>query len=137
MNKLELTLSRDLHDDHKKEVEDCFKDLNIDIDTKCILRKSIGEFPTEIIIGVGSFVLWSIASWVVYDLFKVAIKKIFDTFKNAKVLVRDKNAITYNIYPDNSVTVIVIPERKQEFAHIKNVDDLIDHLKKELKCDNI
>lgn len=130
MSKLELSLSWDLYDD-REEIKKYFTDLGLEVNTWSLIKKFSQIPPSEIIIDIGKFVFWAIATWVIYDLFKIWIQKIFKKFKNTKVIVRDNHSIMYNIHIDNSVNVIVIPDRKEEFAYIKTVDDLISYLKKE------
>jgi len=130
MSKLELSLSWDLYE-HREEIEKYFTDLGLEVNTRSLIKKFSQIPPSEIIIDIGKFVFWAIATWVIYDLFKIWIQKIFKKFKNTGIIVRDNHSIMYNIHVDNSVNVIVVPDRKEEFAHIKNVDDLISHLKKE------
>ncbi|MCF7835237.1 hypothetical protein K9M48_04285 [Candidatus Gracilibacteria bacterium] len=130
MSKLELSLSGDLYDD-REEIKKYFTDLGLEVNTGSLIKKFSQIPPSEIIIDIGKFVFGAIATGVIYDLFKIGIQKIFKKFKNTKVIVRDNHSIMYNIHIDNSVNVIVIPDRKEEFAYIKTVDDLISYLKKE------
>lgn len=125
--------------EHKDEIEACFKDLWVAIDTKTIIKKSLGHDVFEIMIDVWQFLnenfdVKSAIIWgVIYDIFKSSIMAIFQKFKKAKVSVRDNKSIIYNINIDNSVNVIVVPDRKEEFEHIKTIDDLILHIQKDIE----
>ncbi|MFA7718130.1 MAG: hypothetical protein WC875_05425 [Candidatus Absconditabacterales bacterium] len=122
-----ITMSRE-YSQYLPEIEECFQDLDIPVKAG-LTRKSIGEFPMEILIFVGS----SIASGIIYDLLKIGIKRIYQKFKDAHITVRDSKAIMFSLYEDETVNTIVAPDRKKEFAHIKTIDDLIIYLQETSK----
>jgi hypothetical protein len=45
-------------------------------------------------------------------------------------VIRDNESIMFAVKPDMSINVVVIPERKSEFDHIKNINDLIIYFKR-------
>lgn len=113
------------HAAYAPEIEKCFTGLRVSINPT-YARCSMQELPMQIIIFLGM----SVASGAVYDLLKISIFNIFKKFKNARIRIH-KNAegLIFGIRSDGSVNVIVVPEREDEFVHIKNIDDLIKHLK--------
>lgn len=105
------------------EIEECFKETGIPISAS-LRRLSAQELPMQILIFVGS----SIAGGVIYDLLKAGIKKVFLKFKNTAIVVRDQDGVLFGIHEDEKVDAVVISERRAEFTHIENLDDLLIHL---------
>jgi len=126
-----IGLSRE-HSEFAKEIEDCFEDLNVSVKA-AYMRCCAEDLPIQVYIFLGG----SVASGVIYDLLKTGIKKVFSKFKKAHVSVRDSDGIIYNIKQRGKINILVVPERIKEFEHIKNIDDLIQHLKEQENKKNL
>lgn len=118
---LKISISRE-HADNQLAIEESFEDFEVNFDAG-LMRFSQGDLPMQVIISlVGIFV-----SGVIWDIFKLSLKKLFKKFPKAQVTIRDNNAIMYSIKADFSINVIVVPDREKEFEHIKKIDDLIKY----------
>ena len=125
--KLHISLSKE-HKKYQTDVTDAFKGFDTSFDNG-LMRFSSAELPMQIILSFGGWVVSNIA----WDLLKSSVSKIYKKFTQAKITVRDSDSIMFNIKPDLSVSVLVIPDRAKEFAHIKTVDDLIIYFKSKSK----
>lgn len=121
---IRIILSQE-HEKFKEDVRKSFDGLNVKVEAG-FSRLSAEELPMQILIFLSQWALNGI-SW---DLFKIAINRIYNKFKNVKIAVRDDKAIMFTIHADNSVNVIVTPDRLHEFEFIKTLDDLISHLRR-------
>jgi type I restriction enzyme S subunit len=128
--KLHISLSKE-HNKYQSDVADAFKGLDISFDGG-LMRFSAQEMAMQIILNLGISVLSS-AMW---DAIKVGVKKLHKKFNTARVTLRDSDSIMYTVKPDLSVTVLAVPDRMKEFAHIKNLDDLVVHFQKRSKVDS-
>ncbi len=120
--KLHISISRE-HKENLAEIEEIFDDFDIEADAK-LMRFSAEDLPMQIIIYLGGVVVGGLT----WDLIKSAIKKTYEKFSKARIIIRDKDSIMYAIKNDFTVVVIVVPDRKKEFEHIKNFDDLVKYI---------
>lgn len=106
------------------EIKNAFEDFDVEL-RGTLYRKSLEDVAIQIMI----FISGAFASGAVWDLFKHGIKKLFVRTPNAQIVIRDQESIMYTIEEDESVKVVVVPDRVREFEHIKTLDDLVEHLK--------
>lgn len=106
--KLHISISKE-HKENLPEIKEFFKDFDVETDAEFI-RFSTGDLPMQIIIFIGS----AVASGLVWDLIKLALKKTYEKFPKSRVTLRDKDSIMYSIKNDFKVEVIVIPDRKKK-----------------------
>ena len=119
---IQILLSRE-HRQFQNDIKNCFGSLNTTIHAD-YARLSAESLPKQIMILLANVVLGGL-SW---DLIKLGINKIFKKFKDARITIRDSESIMYSIFSDNTVKVIVVPERAFEFKKIKTLDNLIAYL---------
>ena len=126
-NKPQLNISISIEHRHKQpDIEEIFADF--DVQYGGYAHASFDDLPMQILIQV-------VGTGIVWDLLKLCIKKLFFKLKDQKKLqitVIDKDFMRYSVKPDMSVIVLIVPfsGKEEEFAHIENIDDLIEHLKK-------
>ena len=120
-----ISLSKE-HGKFKDDVKSCFTNLDVTVKAD-YFRMSADSLPMLVVILLGSAVL----SGLTWDLLKLGIKNVHKRFKDAQVEIRDTNSIMYAVFPNGKVNVIVIPDRYSEFKHIKTLNDLVSHLKKQ------
>jgi len=118
-SKLHISISKE-HKENLVEIEEIFNDFNIEVDAN-LMRFSAEDLPMQIIINI-------VAGGLTWDLIKSAIKKTYEKFSKAGITIKDKDSIIYAIKSDFTVVVIVVPDRKKEFEHIKNFDDLAKYI---------
>ena len=121
--KIKISLSQE-HADFKPEVEEAFSELDVEVDAN-LQRYSEEELAVQLIIRLTDLVVNGLA----WDCLKLGIKRTFTKNPRAQIVIRDPDSIMYAIHEDNTVSVIVPPDRANEFEHIKTLDDLIEHLK--------
>jgi len=113
------------------EVQECFKDTWIKIDTNSSW-KSFSEKPLlDIIIFLWGALVW----WAFYDIVKSWIKALFTKHPDWKIIIRGKGNIMFNVKWDSTVNVLVVPGREKEFENVKNIDDAIEYIKKQIQED--
>ena len=122
--KLHISLSKE-HGKYQPDVTEAFKGLDVSFDAG-LMRFSAEEMAMQVILNIGL----GVASSAVWDAIKLGIKKLHKNFKTVRITLRDSDSIMYTVKPDSSVVVLAVPDRMKEFEHIKNVDDLIRHLKR-------
>ncbi|GEM_PF-1909295 len=120
--KLHISISKE-HKENLAEIKEIFNDFNVGVDAN-LMRLSAEDLPMQIIIHLGGI----ITDGLIWDLIKSAIKKTYEKFFKATITIRDKDSIMYTIKNDFTVVVIVVPDRKKEFEHIKNFDDLAKYI---------
>ncbi len=120
---LNISISRE-HKENLEAVKEAFKGFDVHIDAG-YMRFSEGDLPMQIFIFISKAFIVR-AAW---DLFKIGIKKIYEKFPKARLVIRDKDSIMYTVKVDFTVNVIVVPDRWKEFEDIKTLDDVIEHLK--------
>jgi len=117
-----ISISKE-HKENLANIEEIFNGFDVEIDAN-LMRFSAEDLPMQVMIFLGG----AIVSGLTWDLIRIAIKKIYQKFSNTIITIRDKDSIMYTIKNDFTVVVIVVPDRKKEFEHIKNFDDLTKHL---------
>jgi len=120
--KLHISISKE-HKESLAEIEEIFNDFNIEADAN-LMRFSAEDLPMQIMIFLGG----AVVSGLTWDFIRLAIKKTYEKFSKARITIRDKDSIMYTIKNDFTVMVIVVPDRKKEFEHIKNFDDLTKYI---------
>jgi type I restriction enzyme S subunit len=127
----ESNISIDISREHSQfvpEVEACFKEAGFSVSAS-YMRLSAQELPMQILIFVGS----SIAGGFIYDLLKAGIRKALSKFNNASIVLEDQEGILFAIREGEKVNAVVVSDKRTEFDHIKTLDDLIAHLRKDKK----
>ena len=117
-SRLSISISRE-HQENSNDIKGIFEDFDVEVNANHI-RCTAGTLPLQVTVFIGS----AIAGGLLWDLLKLAIKKVYKKFPNSRITLRDKDSIMYSIKNDFTVLVIVVPDRKKEFEHIKNFDDL-------------
>jgi len=79
---MEASISAE-HSDLQESVKECFSDINIDFGQKKVFRLSGGELPIAIVFFIGGLLI----DGMLYDAFKVGLKKLFEKFKNPQVTI--------------------------------------------------
>ena len=120
--KFHISISKE-HKENLIDIKEIFNDFDVEVDAN-LMRFSAEDLPMQIMIFLGG----AITSGLTWDLIKSAIKKTYKQFSKARITIMDKDSIMYAIKDDFTVGVIVVPDRKKEFEHIKNFDDLTKHL---------
>jgi len=120
---ISISLSHE-HAECKPEIEKVFAGIHVEF-IGDLRRFSAGDLPMQIIIFLGG----ACVSGLFWDIVKAGIKKLYKKFKRVQITIRDRESIMYSVKEDFSVGVIVIPDRKKEFEHIKTLDDVIIHIK--------
>jgi len=120
--KIHISISKE-HEKNVIDIQEIFNDFDAEVDAN-LVRLSAEDLPTQIMIFLGG----AVVSGLTWDLIKTAIKKIYQKFSKASVTIRDKDSIMYTIKNDFTVVVVVVPDRKKEFEHIKNFEDLTKHI---------
>ena len=123
--KLHISLSRE-HNKYQPDVAKAFDDLDVSFDGG-VMRFSAEEMAMQVMIAIGT----GVVSSAVWDAIKVGIKNLHKQFNTVHITFRDSEFIMYTVKSDSSVSVLVVPDRIKEFAHIKTIDDLVVHLQKE------
>ncbi len=118
-SKLYISISKE-HEENLIKIEKIFNDFDTKVSAN-LMRFSAEDLPMQIIINI-------VAGGLAWDLFKLAIKKIYQIFSRVNITIRDKDSIMYAIKSDFTVIVVVSPDRKKEFEHIKNFDDLAEYI---------
>jgi hypothetical protein len=78
--------------------------------------------------------LWgAVVGGAFYDLVKEWIKALRNKHPKWRIVIIGKNNIMFAVKWDLTINVVVIPERQKEFEHIKEIDDVIDHIKKQIE----
>lgn len=121
---INISLSRE-HADQIENVREVFRDFDTDISAEH-MRLSAEDLAMQITIYLGGAFL-SGAAW---DLFKMSIKSLRTKYPKAGIAVRGEEPILFHIKPDQTINVMVVPDRVKEFEHVKTLNDLIKHLKK-------
>lgn len=130
--KIQISLSKE-HNKFKNDIKKCFGSLDVNFQSD-LIRASEDSLPMQILIFLGS----SILSGITWDLLKSGIQNVLKKFNNVKVAIRDSESIIYSIFPNNSIFVLAVPERIQEFKKIKTLNNLIEYLKnKHLKLGQV
>lgn len=124
---MQILLSKE-HAEYSKEVADCFQGLDAKVDAS-YMRLSEGDLPMQVIISL----VTGLFTNAIYDYLKPSIKKFYDKFSKAHVLIRAPEGIMFSIDSNGSIRPIVVPDRASEFADIKTIDDLMKYLKGEEK----
>ncbi len=122
MSQIQVHISKE-HADQVGAVRKAFDNLPVNVSADH-WRLSEGDLAMQITIFLSNIILGG-AAW---DLLKASIRKLRSQYSDAGIVIRDKNSIQYAIKPNEDIVVIVVPDRRQEFAHIKTLDDLIESL---------
>lgn len=126
-SQLNISLSRE-HKDYISEVKKVFGELNPKVEAN-LIRESGEELPLQIIIFISKAVAINIA----WDLLKIGIENLFDKFSKPNVIIRDSKSTMYSVQKDFTINVVVPPEKKEEYEHIEDFNDLKEHLKNQDK----
>lgn len=130
-SKIKISISKE-HASIEPDVRDFFSGLNGDIISD-YTRKSTEDLPMQILIFLGGVVV-SGATW---DLIKFGISKLFRKYPKINITIRDGNGIMFAISKDGKVGPLVVPDRKKEFARIRNIYGLGRYLVEETDDDKL
>lgn len=111
------------HAAHIKEIEECFPDINLEMGTT--KRFSATELALTIAFPIGYWIATHLLDDVdqfFWETFKRGVKKLFKRF--TKIEVTAEADVVFVIYADGQVRA---QDKEAEFAHIKDLDDLIKH----------
>ncbi len=118
------------HTSKIKEIEKCFPGINLEMTTT--RRFSATELALAIAFPIGYWIAAHLLDDVdqfFWETFKRGVKKLFKRFtKIGMTAVAD---VEYVISANGKVRAIVPSEKEKDFAHIKDLDDLIQHLLRE------
>lgn len=111
------------------DVQEYFKNTWIAIDTNL----SCKSFSEWLLLDIIIYLWGAIVSWITYDWVKNWIKALFNKHPNWSITIIWKGNIMFNVKWDLTVNVVVVPDRKREFENIKNIDDAIEYIKKQIQ----
>lgn len=130
-NKIQIVIGKE-HANIETDVKEFFSGLDSDIRSD-FSRKSAEDLPIQVMIVFGGAVI-SGATW---DLIKFGISRLFRKFHEISIVIRDGNGIMFTISKDWKVDVLVVPDRKKEFKHIRNIYGLGRYLVEETDEDKL
>lgn len=130
-NQIQIAISKE-NADIEPDVREFFVDLDCVI-TSNYIRKSTENLPMQIMVFLGGAVI----SGITWDLIKLGISKLFRKYPQINITIRDGSGIMFTVSKNGRVVVLVIPDRKKEFAHIRNIYGLGKYLVEETEEDKL